>query len=58
MYEIAMHLAAMTRRFRLKPLDDAPPRIEARINYRLRSDLSLRVLERLAGRPQSLFRAQ
>jgi cytochrome P450 len=46
MYEIAMHLAAMTRRFRLKPLDDAPPRIEARFNYRLRSDLLMRIERR------------
>ena len=43
MYEIAMHLATMARRFRLSPLDDAPPRIEARINYRLRSDLLMRI---------------
>src|SRR5450631_939514 len=39
MYEIATHLAVMSRRFRLMPLNDDPPHIEARINYRLRSDL-------------------
>lgn len=43
MYEIATHLAALTRRFRLTPLTDEPPHIEARINYRLRSDLYMRV---------------
>jgi cytochrome P450 len=46
MYEIATHLATMTRRFRLTPLTDAPPHIEARINYRLRSDLLMRVQAR------------
>lgn len=45
MYEIAMHLATMVSRFRLTPLDDAPPQIEARINYRLRSDLRMRLQE-------------
>ena len=43
MFEIAIHLAAMSRRFRLLPLNDAPPRIEARINYRLRSDLLMQI---------------
>ncbi len=43
MYEIATHMAALTRRFRLAPLTDEPPHIEARINYRLRSDLLMRV---------------
>lgn len=46
MYELAIHAATMARRFRLAPLDDAPPTIEARINYRLRSDLMMRVEER------------
>jgi cytochrome P450 len=43
MYEIATHLAHMSRRFRLTPLNDDPPHIEARINYRLRSDLLMHV---------------
>jgi len=46
MYEIAVHLARLAARFRLRPLDLAPPLIEARINYRLRSDLMMRVEER------------
>ena len=45
MYEIATHLAAMARRFRLTPLGNEPPLLEARINYRLRSDLPLDKLE-------------
>jgi len=43
MYELATHLANMSRRFRLAPVSDAPPQIEARINYRLRSDLMMRL---------------
>ena len=43
LYEIAVHLATMARRFRLTPVSDAPPQIEARINYRLRSDLRMNV---------------
>jgi len=43
LYEIAVHFATMTRRFRLVPASDAPPEIEARINYRLRSDLWMRI---------------
>jgi len=46
MYEIATHLAVMSRRFRLMPLNDDPPHIEARINYRLRSDLFMQVQAR------------
>jgi len=45
-YEISTHLAGMARRFRLTPLSDEPPHIEARINYRLRSDLLMRIEER------------
>ena len=48
MYEIALHLATMARRFRLRPVSDEPPHIEARINYRLRSDLWMHVQERRA----------
>ncbi len=40
-FEMATHLAVMSRRFRLTPVSDETPRIEARINYRLRSDLSM-----------------
>ncbi len=43
MYEIATHLAVMARQFRLTPLSDEEPHIEARINYRLRSDLLMNV---------------
>jgi cytochrome P450 len=43
MYEIAVHLAAMARRFRLSPLSLEAPTVEARINYRLRSDLMMRL---------------
>ncbi|MBS0393523.1 MAG: cytochrome P450 [Proteobacteria bacterium] len=43
LYEIAVHFATMARRFRLLPIDDAPPQVEARINYRLRSDLMMRI---------------
>ena len=43
MYEIAMHLARLLARFRLTPVDASPPHVEARINYRLRSDLLMRV---------------
>lgn len=43
LYEIAVHLATMARRFRLTPLSDAAPQVEARINYRLRSSLAMRV---------------
>ena len=43
MYEIATHLAVMSRHFRLTPLCDQEPHIEARINYRLRSDLLMHV---------------
>ena len=43
MYEIATHLAVMSRQFRLTPLSDEEPHIEARINYRLRSDLLMNV---------------
>jgi cytochrome P450 len=43
MYEIATHLAVMSRHFRLTPLSDEEPHIEARINYRLRSDLLMNV---------------
>jgi len=46
MYELATHLAVMARRFRLSLLSDTPPQIEARINYRLRSDLMMRVAVR------------
>lgn len=46
MYEIAVHLAKLAARFRLTALDPAPPLIEARINYRLRSDLMMRVQAR------------
>ncbi len=42
----ATHLAVMARRFRLSLLSDTPPQIEARINYRLRSDLMMRVAVR------------
>ena len=45
-YEMATHLAGMARRFKLTPLNDEPPHIEARINYRLRSDLLMRIEER------------
>ncbi len=43
MYEMATHLAVLSRRFRLTPLTDQQPHIEARINYRLRSDLFMRL---------------
>jgi cytochrome P450 len=43
MYELATHLATMSRRFRLVPTSAEPPHIEARINYRLRSDLWMRL---------------
>ncbi len=43
MYEIGTHLSCLTRRFRLSALDESPPQIEARINYRLRSDLWMRI---------------
>ena len=42
-YEIAMHLAILAARFRLTPISDCPPQVEARINYRLRSALLMRV---------------
>jgi cytochrome P450 len=43
MHELASHFATMTRRFRLTRLDQEPLQIEARINYRIRSDLLMRV---------------
>ncbi|MGD0505149.1 MAG: cytochrome P450 [Steroidobacteraceae bacterium] len=43
MYELATHLAVMSRHFRLTPLSDQEPHVEARINYRLRSDLKMNV---------------
>ena len=43
MFEIATHLSYLSRRFRLTPLSQEPPLIEARINYRLRSDLMMRI---------------
>ena len=43
MYEIVTHLAIMARSFRLTPLSDEVPHIEARINYRLRSDLLMQL---------------
>jgi cytochrome P450 len=46
MYEIATHLATMAPRFRMTPIGDEAPLVEARINYRLRSDLRMRVEER------------
>ncbi|MFI4888926.1 MAG: cytochrome P450 [Steroidobacterales bacterium] len=46
MYELATHFATMASRFRLTRLTDEPPHIEARINYRLRSDLMMRVQAR------------
>jgi hypothetical protein len=33
----------MTRRFRLSRVDDEPLQIEARINYRIRSELLMQV---------------
>lgn len=45
-YELAMHLAVMTRRFRLTPLNPAAPHIEARINYRLRSATPMHIQPR------------
>lgn len=42
MFEIATHLSYLSRRFRLTPLAGAAL-IEARINYRLRSDLMMRI---------------
>lgn len=45
-YEIAMHLARMASRFRLARADAEPPRVEARINFRLRSDLMMRLTAR------------
>jgi len=47
-YELLTHLAVMARRFRMSPLSGEPPHIEARINYRLRSDLLMRVEPRPA----------
>jgi cytochrome P450 len=41
MYELAVHLSTMLRHFRLTPVSTEPPSIEARINYRLRSDLMM-----------------
>ena len=46
MYEIATHLATMDEPLPLTPLTTTPPHIEARINYRLRSDLLMRVQAR------------
>jgi cytochrome P450 len=46
MYELALHAATMARRFRLRSVDHGEPTVEARINYRLRSDLWMRVEER------------
>jgi cytochrome P450 len=43
MHELASHFATMTRRFRLSRMDDEPLQIEARINYRIRSDLLMQV---------------
>jgi enediyne biosynthesis protein E7 len=43
MYEIAAHLSTMSRRFRLVRVSNEAPHIEARINYRLRSDLWMRL---------------
>jgi cytochrome P450 len=43
MHELASHFATMTRRFRLSRVDDEPLQIEARINYRIRSDLLMQV---------------
>jgi len=40
-YEMTTHLAHMARRFRMTPVNTEPPHIEARINYRLRSDLMM-----------------
>ena len=45
-YEIAMHLARMAARFRFDRIDGEPPRVEARINYWLRSDLMMRLTAR------------
>lgn len=46
MHEMATHLATMTRRFRLTPASTQTPQIEARINYRLRSALPMRIESR------------
>ena len=43
LYELAVHFATMLRRFRLTPADDRSPQIEARINYRLRSEQPMRI---------------
>lgn len=43
MYEIAAHLSTMSRRFRLVRVSNDAPRVEARINYRLRSDLWMKL---------------
>jgi cytochrome P450 len=43
MHELASHFATMTRRFRLTRIDQEPLQIEARINYRIRSDLLMQV---------------
>jgi enediyne biosynthesis protein E7 len=46
MHELTSHFATMSRRFRLSRLDDEPLQIEARINYRIRSDLLMQVERR------------
>jgi cytochrome P450 len=43
MFEMAVHLQTMCRRFRLTRADDAPVEIEAQINLRLRSNLLMMV---------------
>ena len=45
-YEMGMHLWMMTGRFRLTPGTRDEPSVEARINYRLRSDMMMHVEER------------
>jgi cytochrome P450 len=46
MFEMLVHVSAMSRRFRLKRADDAPIELEAQINLRPRSNLMMTVEER------------
>jgi len=46
MFEMLVHLATMTRRFRLTRADDAPIELEAQINLRPRTPLMMRVENR------------
>jgi cytochrome P450 len=43
MFEMLVHLQTMSRRFRLRPVDDAPVEFEAQINLRPRSNLMMTI---------------